>query len=128
MASAAVMIIGAIVNALAFTGGNFLFSLFDSDGAKAESRARSKASVEISLQNQERQKRLDYLQETISKEQKAESEFQNVDEAWKEYVKVYNNKIDIGRYYQPSEKQRKYETDFIILGFLAALILYKLFR
>ena len=126
METAAVMIIGAIVNAVAFTAGNYLFSLFDSDGAKAESRARSKASVEIGLQNQERQKRLDYLQETISKEQKAEGEFQNVDEAWKEYVKVYNTKITIDRYYQPSEKQRKYETEFIIFGFLAALILYKL--
>ena len=116
MATVAIVLLGAVVNALAFTGGNYLFSIFDTDGSKAESRAHSKASIEMNIANQQRQKRLDYLQEVFNKEQSAEGEFQNVDLAFEEYSKL-KEPLKLSEFYKPSETQIKYEYYFILIVF-----------
>ena len=65
MAAIGMMIGGAVVNALAFTGGNYLFSLLGKSGDAEKERKRHDLAIEA-LQRAEseyrhkRQQRLDY--------------------------------------------------------------------
>ena len=77
MAAIGMMVGGAIVNALAFTGGNYLFSLLGGKSAEAEKeRKRHDLAIE-ELQHAQanyqhsRQLRLDYLNQQLWAEQQS---------------------------------------------------------
>ena len=73
MAAIGMMIGGAVVNALAFTGGNYLFSMFGKSGEAEEERKRQDLAIEA-LQHAEpeyqhkHQLRLDYLNQQLRAE------------------------------------------------------------
>ena len=81
MASAvAVMIGGAVVNALAFTGGNFLFSKLGKTQDAEKERERHDRAVEQleaaqAAWSQKRMQRLDFINEQMQKEHHAEQTF-----------------------------------------------------
>jgi hypothetical protein len=132
MATIAFMIGGAIVNALAFTGGNYVFSLLAKQNADEE-RIRHDKALE-NYQNaqadysKKRQERLDYLNEKIRAEIHADRTYDDVDQAMQEYfiitggdtkdVPDIGNQPTIQEYYEPSDEQKKYELLFMGGGLL----------
>ena len=94
MASAVAMMIGgAVVNALAFTGSIFLFSkLGKNNDAEAERERHDKAVEQLEAAqaawSQNRTQRLDFINEEIQKEHHAEQTFDNVDQAMKQYYYI----------------------------------------
>ena len=133
MATIALIIGGAIANALAFTGGNYLFKQLDKSGD--DERIRHDKAMEelqrVTLEwNENRVKTLDYLNRQMQLEKQTSSDFDDVDNALKLYNEVTNSTLQIApkpelrEFYQPSEKQKYYEYLFITgsivgIGFLA---------
>jgi len=131
MAAVGMMVGGAVVNALAFTGGNYLFSLLGKTGEAEKERKRHDLAIE-SLQQAEseyqhkRQQRLDYLNQQLRAEQHSERVFENVDEAAREYWLVTggdHEKLDntgseprFDEYYAPSASQKEFELLFMVGG------------
>ena len=129
-ATIGIMLGGAIANALAFTGGNFLFSLLGKQQADEERIRHDKAIEQLQSAQAEyskkRQERLDYLNARIRAETHSEQTYQNVDEALELYYQVTggdkSSVPEIGiepkmeEYYQPSEEQQQYELLFMAGG------------
>ena len=94
MASAVAMMIGgAVVNALAFTGSIFLFSkLGKNNDAEAERERHDKvvkqSEAAQAAWSQKRTQRLDFINEEIQKEHHAEQTFDNADQAMKQYYYI----------------------------------------
>jgi hypothetical protein len=142
MASAVVMMIGtAVVNALAFTGGNYLFNtLGDRDNGEAERLRHNKAVEDLQIANEnfneKRMKTLDFVNRELQARRQAESDFNDVDEALRLYNQVTakdEHKINLGmrptleNVYKPSEEQKNYEYIFIVGGVgLTGLLVYKI--
>jgi hypothetical protein len=130
MASIAIMVGGAIINAAAFSGGNYLFSMLNKKDADEE-RVRHDKALEDFQQAQaayarKRQEHLDYLNDRLRAEGHAEKVYENVDAAMQRYYEVTGNKVDappqpeMSDYYSPSPEQQKNEITFVLSG-LAAL-------
>ena len=140
MASAVAMMIGgAVVNALAFTGSNFLFSkLGKNNDAEAERERHDKAVEQIEAAqaawSQKRTQRLDFINKEIQKEHHAEQTFDNVDQAMKQYYYITGKQLDpllpepkLSDYYAPSSDQQNRELLFIVAGMAATgFLAYKL--
>jgi uncharacterized protein HemX len=86
MASLAMMVGGAVVNALAFSGSNYMFSKLQS---KEERIRHNKATEQLAAaQNAYEQRRieqLDFINERLKQQGHATYTFRNVDDAIKEY-------------------------------------------
>jgi len=125
---------GAIVNAIAFTGGNYLFSFFGrSDEAEKEIMAIEALQRAESEYQHKRRLRLDYLNQQHRAEQHSLQVFEDVDAAAREYWRVtgddpeeLNRVPDVGAeptlndYYEPSALQKEYELMFIAGGLALA--------
>ena len=121
MASIVMMIGGALVNALAFTGGNYLFSMFDKSGALAESKRHNAALEKLSQEqasfNIKRAENLDWLNAQNARKQKAVNEVYSVNSAFNEYKKLYGAEPSLPHpnlknpelEYTPSNEQKNYE-------------------
>ena len=98
MASIALLVGGAMVNALAFSGSNYLFSQLQ--GAKVDKeRKRHDLAIEwLTAAQQEwarrRTQRLDFINEELHCQNHAAETFQDVDQAMREYSLVTGNKLD----------------------------------
>ena len=138
MASAVAMMVGgAIVNALAFTGGNYLFSKMGSHSDE-ETERHDKAVEELEAAqvawNKKRTERLDFINEQMQKEHHAEKTFDDVDQAMKQYYYITGKQLDplppepkLSDFYTPSPDQQNREIAFIVLGMGAtAFVAYKL--
>ena len=94
MASAVAMMIGgAVVNALAFTGGIFLFSkLGKTQDAETERERHDRAVEQLEAAQaawrQKRMQRLDFINEQMQKEHHAEQTFDDVDQPMKQYYYI----------------------------------------
>ena len=127
------MIGGTVVNALAFTGGNYLFSMLGrSDEAEKERKRHYLAIEELQRAESEyrhkRELRLDYLNRELRAEQHSAQVF-DVDVAAREYWLVTGGdqeKLDkvpdagteptFDEYYKPSASQKEYELIFMASG------------
>ena len=86
MATIALMVGGAITNALAFSGSNFLFSqMSGAEERKRHNLAMEKLQHERDTWNEERLERIDYINEELKKRGHAAKTFQNVDQAMQQY-------------------------------------------
>ena len=121
------MIGGAVVNALAFTGGNYLFSMLGRSNEAEKERKRHDMAIEA-LQHK-RQLRLDYLNKQLRAEHHSAQVFEDVDAAAREYwlvtggdQEMLDKAPDAGaeptfnEYYEPSTSQKEYELLFITGG------------
>jgi len=141
MASIAMMVGGAIINAVAFTGSNFLFSNLKQKKADEERQRHDLALEKLSkakLEYEEnRTKYLDYLNDRYKKEVKAQKTFHDIDSALRDYNEVTKSdlKIPVGLlrepklsdFYVPSEEQKNGEIVFVVGGTaLVAFLVYKL--
>jgi len=135
MAAIGMMIGGAVVNALAFTGGNYLFFTLGSKSGEAEKeRKRHDLALEALQRAQfeyqhKRRLRLDYLNQQLRAEQHSMQVFEDVDAAAREYWLVTGGdqeKVDkvpdagvkptLNEYYEPNALQKEYELLFMVGG------------
>ena len=127
MASIALLIGGAVVNALAFTGSNFLFSQLKPDSAALAEKERHDRALEDFQQAQaeysrERQEKYNLMNQRLVEEKHAENTFRDVDAAIRRYNDVYSEDplYQLGPppkfedFYTPSDSQRL--SGFIFVG------------
>ena len=129
MASAVAMMIGgAVVNAMTFTGDSFLFSKLGKNQDAEKERERHDRAVEQleaaqEAWSQKRMQRLDFINEQMQKEHPAEQTFDDVDQAMKQYYHITGKQLDplppepkLTDYYEPSPDHQNRELLFMIAG------------
>ena len=141
MASVAMLVGGALVNALAFSGSNYLFSLLRSSGVDEVRKRHDKAVEQLQAAqaawSRRRTERLDWLNEELRRQNHAVKTFHDVDAAMHEYALVFganSNKLEplghepqLSDFYLPSNEQKDREITFIILGMtMTGIAVYKL--
>ena len=129
MASAiAMMVGGALVNALAFSGSNFAFSMLRDSGVDEERKRHDKALEQLQAAqvdwSRKRTERLDWINEEMRRQGHAVRTFRDADEAIRQYNLVVGSgsrialepKPKLSDFYQPSPEQRDREIAFVIMG------------
>ena len=132
MASLAMLVGGALVNALAFSVSNFLFSMLRDPGADEERKRHDKALEQLQSAQAEwsrkRAERLDWINEELRRQGHAVRTFRDVDEAIRQYNLVIGSGAGSGssycpgtptqalRFSPPIAGQRDRETAFVIMG------------
>ena len=97
MASVAMLIGGALVNALAFTGSSYLSHRLSKDSINAE-RKRHDAAIEALQAAQlewahKRQQRIDFINNQLRLQWKAETKFTELNNAMREYHEVFGHEL-----------------------------------
>ena len=129
MASIGFLIGGALVNALAFTGSNYLFSSLSKESIPIDKeRKRHDKAIEDLQRAQiecakKRQERLDYINDQIMKQRKAEKRFADLNSAMQQYFIVTGWQLEplppkpvLSDFYVPSEDHHNRELVFITLS------------
>ena len=129
MASIGFLIGGALVNALAFTGSNYLFSSLSRESIDKERKRHDKAIEDLQRAQinwaKKRQERLDYINDQIIKERKAEKRFTDLNSAMQQYYIVTGRQLEffplppkpvLSDFYVPSEDHHNRELAFITLS------------
>ena len=135
MASLAVIAGGALVNALAFSGTNFIFGQLGDHG-KAEMKRHNLAMEQLSKARGEyarsRQQRLDYINKTLRDQRHAEQTFTDLEIAMQRYHEMTGNHFTplkepkLSDFYNPSKKQKDTEIALVIGGMtLVGILAYK---
>ena len=136
MASLLFTIGGAVVNALAFSGTNFVFSRLTDHGEEERKRydlALGKLQRARDEWNKDQMKRLDFINRKLHEKNEARTYIKNVDEAMLEYYHVFAKQIkplppepELSDFYHPSEVQKNGELLFVVVGTgIATYALYK---
>ena len=98
MESIGCLIGGALINALAFSGSNFLFSSLSKQSIDKERKRHDKAIEDLQRAQIEwakkRQERLDYINNEIVKERKAEKRFTDLNSAMQQYFLVTGRQLE----------------------------------
>ena len=130
MASIAMMLGGAVANALAFTGSSFLFSSLSKKNIDKE-RKRHDLAVENLQKAQvvwqhERQQRIDFINKKLMQEKKSEIKFMELDDAMKTYNSIFGKtleplppKPELSDFYTASDDQHERELAFIALSMVS---------
>ena len=124
------------MNALAFSGTNFVFSRLTDHGAeerKIHDLALEKLQRARDEWNRDRTKRLDFINKRLREKNEARTYINNVDEAMLEYYQVFAKQIkplppepELSDFYHPSENQKNGELLFVVVGTgIATYALYK---
>ncbi len=117
------MVVGGLFNAFAFAGAGYIFSKFNKDGYKKETRRHDLAMEKLARAQQEwnqkdieRQEKIAALRQERSD---ADEDFKNINKALKDYEKVtelvfegkkFNRKPHIWDFYDPSDEMKEYMT------------------
>ena len=131
------MIGGAVINAVAFSGSNYLFHQFSS--SSDEERKRHDLAIEKYQRDHEkwlraRQARIDADVIRRRKTQQADDFLDQTDKNVNEYARYLSRRAPMGLqaepklsdYYQPSEKQKDVEIAFITASLVAlGYMIYK---
>ena len=139
MASIAMLVGGALVNALAFSGSNYLFSMLHDSGTLEEQKRHNEAVEQLQAAQAEwskaRTECLDWINEELRRQGHAVQTFNDVDAAIREYALITGNQLDplrvepkLSDFYTPSDEQKDREIAFIILGMTATGLVAHLIR
>ena len=121
---------GALANALAFIGSSYLLHRLSTDNIDAE-RKRHDAVIEAIQKAQiewthKRQERIDFINNQLRLERKAETKFTELNEAMREYHEVFGQELPsllrepvLSDFYTPSDEQHYRELGFIALSMIA---------
>ena len=129
MASIAMLIGGALANALAFTGSSCLFHRLSADNIDAERKrhdtaieALQKAQVEWAHKCQER---IDFINNQLKLKRKAETKFTELNDAMREYHEVFGHELPplprepaSSDFYTPTDEQHYRELGFMALSMI----------
>ena len=138
MASIAMLVDGVMVNALEFSGSNYLFSMLRSSDLNEERKRHDQAVEQLQAAqakwSRKRTERLDWISEDLRLQGHAIQTFRDVNDAMREYSRVTGTKLDplgpepkLSDFYVPSSSQRDREIAFVVLGMAATgLVAYKL--
>jgi len=143
MASVAMLVGGALVNALAFSGSNYLFSMLRSQRTDEERTRHDKAIEQLQAAqadwSRKRTERLDWINQELRRQGHAEHTFRDVDAAIRQYNIIAAQGVTqavpleqekeptLSDFYSPSEDQKNREIAFTILGLgTSALVAYQL--
>ena len=136
MASLLFTVGGAVVNALAFSGTNFVFSRLTDHGEEERKRhdlALEKLQRARDEWNEDRMKRLDFINKRLREKNEARAYINNADEAMLEYYRVFRKQIkpmsphsQLSDFYHPSETQKSGELLFVAVG--AGPAIYTLYK
>ena len=118
---------GALINALAFSGSNFLFSSLSKESIEKERKRHDKAIEDLQRTQIEwakkRQERLDYINNQIMKHCKAEKRYVGLSSAMQQYFIVTGRYLEplppkpvLSDFYVPSEDHHSRELVFITLS------------
>ena len=118
-----------MINALAFSGSNFLFSRLSRESIDTERKRHDKAIEDLQRAQIEwakkRQERLDYINNQIIKERKAEKRFTDLNSAMQENFIVTGRQLEplpskpvLSDFYVPSEDHHNRELAFITLSMI----------
>ena len=132
------MLGGAVINGIAFTGAGELFRMFDKNGYAEEMKRHNLAQEQLNKAtvewDQQRKQTIDYVNLQLQKEHQSAIDFQHVDNALSYYNELHPlNKVSIknrpvlSEYYQPSEKMKNYEYLWIIVGMTSLGVLIYFF-
>ena len=138
MATIAILIGGAIANAVAFVGGNALYDKFGrTDGS--EERIRHDRAIEdlqraTSEWNQKRLETLDFINNKIREKSESRNTFDDVDRALDFYNETHpDSNLQLAAqpvlsdFYKPSSEQKYYEIFVItVVGSFAGYLICKL--
>ena len=131
MASVALLVGGAILNAAAFTGGNYLGKYLSGDSDAPEKALAEKKRHDLALEKfqkdvekyrEEREQYQDFLRHRSEEKTKALYGLKQTDKNFALYAKFHNKTFQKPRwedYYQPSEQQKNGELAFIGAGAIA---------
>lgn len=134
MATIAIMVAGAILNATAFVGGSYLARTFDRKHMDQE-RIRHDKALEayqkaMGEYEKKRQQYQDWLSARYANKKIAEEDLENTDYAFKLYSQTHphlGRKPVLRDYYEPNEKQKEYEMAYVGIGtLLAGVVAYNL--
>ena len=121
------LIRGALANALAFTGSSYLFHTLSADNVNAE-RKRHDATIEALQAAQlewahKHQQRIDFINNQLRLERKAETKFTELNNAMTEYHEVFGHELPplprepvLSDFYTPTDEQHYRELGFIALS------------
>ena len=122
MASIVVLIGGALVNALAFTGSSYLLHRLSADNIDAAMEALQKAQIEWTHKCQQR---IDFINNQLRLERKAETKFTELNNAMREYHEVFGHKLPplprepvLSNFYTLTDEQHYRELGFIALSMI----------
>ena len=120
------LIRGALVNALAFTGSSYLLHKLSADDIDAERKrhdvALQKAQIEWTHKHQQR---IDFINNQLRLERKADTKFTELNDAMREYHEVFGHELPplprepvLSDFYTPSDEQHYRELGFIALSMI----------
>ena len=129
MASIEFLTGGALINALAFSGSNFLFSSLSKESIDKEQKRHDKPIEDLQRAQIEwakrRQEQLDYINNEIVRERKAEKRFTDLNSAMQQYFLVTGRQLEplppkplLSDFYVPSEDHHSRELAFITLSMI----------
>jgi hypothetical protein len=121
MTSIAMMIGGALTNALAFSGSSFVFSqMGSSEERKRHNLALEKLQHDRDEWNQARLKRIDYINQKLQEQGHAQRTFQDADQAMQEYYMLTGDKMppepQLYDYLDEEDKQKLQTGELVIIG------------
>ena len=133
MASVALLVGGALVNALAFSGSNYLFSMLRSSGVDEERKRHDKAVEQLQAAQAEwsrrRTERLDWINEELRRQRHSAQTFREYARVTGKDLGPLDPKPQLSDFYTPSGEQKDRELTFILLGMAATgLVAYKVAR
>ena len=120
---------GALANALAFTGSSYLFHRLSKESIDAE-RKRHDAAIEALQAAQiewahKRQQRIDFINNQLRLEQKAETKFTELNNAMREYHEIFGHELSplprepvLSDFYTLTNEQHYRELGFIALSII----------
>ena len=137
MASIAIMIGGAVLNATTFVGGSYLAKYMSGSNIDAERKrhdlALEKYEKDYQIWRKSRQRVMDWYSQRRDKEDIAARDMSNTDEALKLYNRVHEavdqpqitlgKEPDFGNYYKPSSSQKTGEIVYVSAGMLGVVYL-----
>ena len=137
MASIAIMIGGAIINATTFVGGSYLAKYLSGKDTDAERKrhdlALEKYEKDYQVWQRDRQRVMDWFSQRRDKEEIAAQDMGNTDAALKLYNRVHQavdqpqvqlgKEPNFGNYYQPSSTQKKAEIIYVAGGVIVVVYL-----
>jgi len=123
MVSIAVMAGGALVNALAFSGTNYLFGMLGGAERKRHDLAMEKLSKARGEYSRKSHQRLDFINQSLQQQRHATQTFSNLVTGAK---LPELEPLKLSDYYVPSQAQKDGEIAFIIGGMaLVGIVAYK---
>ena len=132
------LVVGAMVNALAFSGSNYLFSMLISSDLNEERKRHDQAVEQLQAAqakwSRKRTELLDWISEDLRRQGHAVQTFRDVDDAMREYSRITGTKCDplepepkLSDFYVPSSGQKDRGITFFALEMAATgLVAYTL--